>query len=94
MGQDVDVAEYVCSCQTCQSTKPEAEHCGPCGLIHSLPLPSRRCGMIGVDWIAGLPTAATGFDMIQYHVDLLSGKVHAVPTHSTAAAADAVVNRR
>ena len=50
--------------------------------------------MIGVDWIAGLPTAATGFDMIQYHVDLLSGKVHAVPTHSTAAAADAVVNRR
>jgi hypothetical protein len=45
--------------------------------------------MIGVDWIAGLPTTAAGFDMIQNHVDLLSGKVHAVATRSTATAADA-----
>jgi hypothetical protein len=45
--------------------------------------------MIGVDWIAGLPTTADGFDMIQNHVDLLSGKVHAVPTRATATAADA-----
>ena len=87
VGQDVDVAEYVRSCQTCQRTK--AEHGGPRGLIHPLPLPSRRGGMIGVDWIAGLPTTAAGFDMIQNHVDLLSGKVHAVPTRSTATAADA-----
>ena len=87
VGQDVDVAEYVRSCQTCQRTK--AEHGGPRGLIHPLPLPSRRGGMIGVDWIAGLPTTAAGFDMIQNHVDLLSGKVHAVPTRSTATAAEA-----
>ena len=87
VGQDVDVAEYVRSCQTCQRTK--AEHGGPRGLLHPLPLPSRRGGMIGVDWIAGLPTTAAGFDMIQNHVDLLSGKVHAVPTRSTATAADA-----
>ena len=87
VGQDVDVAEYVRSCQTCQRTK--AEHGGPRGLLHPLPLPSRRGGMIGVDWIAGLPTTATGFDMIQNHVDLLSGKVHAVPTRATATAADA-----
>ena len=55
--------------------------------------------MSGVDWIAGLQTTAAGFDMIQNHVDLLSGKmhvsiqnhvdllsgkVHAVPTRSTA----------
>ena len=46
-------------------------------------------GMIGVDWIAGLPTTAAGFDMIQNHVDLLSGRVHAVPTRATATAADA-----
>ena len=45
--------------------------------------------MIGVDWIASLPTTAAGFDMIQNHVDLLSGKVHAVPARSTATAADA-----
>ncbi len=85
VGQDVTVAEYVLTCQTCQRTK--AEHGGPRGLIHPLPLPSRRGGMIGVEWIAGLPTTAAGFDMIQNHVDLLSGKVHAVPTRSTATAA-------
>jgi hypothetical protein len=44
--------------------------------------------MIGVDWIAGLPTTTAGFDMIQNHVDLLSGKVHAVPTWATVTAAD------
>jgi hypothetical protein len=74
--------EYMLTCQTCQRTK--AEHGGPRGLIHPLPLPSRRGGMIGVDWIAGLPTTEAGFDMIQNHVDL-----HAVPTRSTATAAEA-----
>ena len=34
VGQDVDVAEYVRSCQTCQRTK--AEHYGPRGLQHPL----------------------------------------------------------
>ena len=52
VGQDSDLAEYVCTCQTCQQTK--AEHGRPRGLLHPLPLPSRRGGMIGVDWIAGL----------------------------------------
>ncbi len=87
VGQDVDFAEYVRTCQTCQRTK--AEHGGPRGLIHPLPLPSRRGGMIGVDWISGLPTTEGGFDMIQTHIDLLSGKVHAVPTRATATAANA-----
>jgi hypothetical protein len=36
--------------------------------------------MIGVDWIVGLPTTEGWFNMIQNHVDLLSEKVHAVPT--------------
>ena len=87
IGQGRDVAEYVRTCETCQRTK--AEHGGPRGLLHPLPLPSRRGGMLGIDWIAGLPTTAAGFDMIQNHVDLLSGKVFAVPTRATATAAEA-----
>ncbi len=59
------MAEYMRTCQTCQRTKAERGH--------PLPLPSRRGGMIGVDWIAGLPTTAGVFYMIQNHVDLLSG---------------------
>ena len=43
--------------------------------------------MIGVDWVACLPTTAAGFDMIQSHVDLR--KAHAVPTRATATAVDA-----
>ena len=87
VGQDLNVAEYVRSCETCQRTK--ADHGGPRGLLHPLPLPTRRGGMLGIDWIAGLPTTAAGFDMIQNHVYLLSGKVHAVPTRATATAKDA-----
>ncbi len=62
VGQDVDVADHVRSCQTFQRTK--AEHCCPRGLRHPLPLPSRRGGMIGVDWIAGLSTTEAGLDII------------------------------
>ncbi len=41
--------------------------------------------MLRVDWIAGLQT---GFDMIQNHVDLLSGKVYDVPSRAMATVAD------
>ena len=61
VGQDCEIAEYVRSYQTCQRTK--AEHGGPRGLLHPMQLPSRRGGMIRVDWIAGLPTTAAGFDI-------------------------------
>ena len=86
-GQTKDVDVYVRSCDVCQRVK--AEHVGPRGLLHPLPLPSRRGGVIGVDWLMGLPMTAAGFDQVQVHVDFLSGKVHAVPTRATDSAADA-----
>jgi hypothetical protein len=42
--------------------------------------------MIGVDWIAGLPTKEGGFYAIHHHAKLLPGKV---PTRATAAVVDA-----
>ena len=64
---------------------------GPRGLLLPLPLPSRRNGAIGVDWLLGLPIMMTapGFDQVQAHVDRLPGRVRAVPTRATDAAADA-----
>ncbi len=62
---------------------------GPRGLLHPFPLPSRRGGVIGVDWLIGLSPTATGFNQIQVHVDYLSGKVHVVPNRSTATSAEA-----
>ena len=91
-GQNRAVAAYVRSCDTCQRIK--AEHVGPRGLLHPLPLPTRRGGVIGVDWLMGLPRTAKGFDQVQVHVDYLSGKVHAVPTKSTDTAADAAHHSR
>jgi hypothetical protein len=44
--------------------------------------------IIGVVWIAGLPTTEGRIDTIR-DVNLLSGKEHAVPTRTTATAADA-----
>ena len=57
-GQTRDVGEYVRSCDTCQRTK--AEHVGPRVSLHPLPLPTRRGGIIGVDWLMGLPRTAAG----------------------------------
>ena len=39
--------------------------------------------MIAVDSIAGLATTAANFDMSQNHVEMLSGKVDALPIRST-----------
>ena len=46
------------SCEVCQRTK--ADHVGPSGLLHPLSLPSRPGGVIGVDWLLGLPMTAAG----------------------------------
>jgi hypothetical protein len=64
-------------------------HSDPRGLLHPLPLPSRRGRVIGVDWIAGLQMTAGYFYVIQKLVCLLSGKVHTVPTRATETVADA-----
>ena len=59
-------------------------HTDPRGLLHPLPLPLEA----GWDDRDGLERRA---DLIQNHVDLLSRKVHAGPTRSTAAAMDAAI---
>ena len=59
VGQDVDVAEYVRTCQMCQRTK--AAHGGPRGLM-PICSPSLRTTvngwMIWVDWIACLQSVS------------------------------------
>ena len=78
--QTRDFVAYVRSCEVCQRTKA---CCTP------FPLPSRRSGVIGVDWLLGLPMPASGFDQARVHIDHLPSKVHAVATRSTDTAGDA-----
>ena len=80
-GMEHDVKVYVQSCDICQ--RVNADHGGPRGLLYPLPPPSRRGGTLGLDFICGLPCTAEGFDQLFVVVDLLSGKVHAVPCRST-----------
>ena len=63
------------TCEVCQ--RPKADHVCLRGLSHPLPLPSRRVGVVVVDWLLGLPMTALSFDQVQVHVNHLSGKVHA-----------------
>ena len=86
-GMTQAVADYVASCPVCQRVK--ADHTGPRGLFHALPLPSRRGGMWGIDFIGPLQASAQGFNLVQVHIDHLSGKVVSVPTRDTATAAEA-----
>ena len=87
-GMTQTVSDYVASCPLCQRVK--ADHTGPRGLFHALPLPSRRGGMWGIDFIGPLQTSAEGFNLVQVHIDHLSGKVVSIPTRDTATAAEAV----
>ncbi len=84
-----DLDTYIRTCPTCQRVK--AEHGPPAGLLYPLPVPSRRGGAISLDFVE-LPTAPTGHNFLQVHIDLLTGRVWLVPTFKTATATDAAVN--
>jgi hypothetical protein len=74
------VTEYVRTCPTCQRVK--AEHLPPAGLLFPLPVPSRRGGCISLDFME-LPTAVSGHDFLQVHIELLTGRVWLVPIFKT-----------
>ena len=61
------------------------EHGRPAGLLYPLPVPTRRGGTIGLD-VTEMPTAASGHDFLQVHIDFLTGRVWLVPTFKTATA--------
>ena len=84
-----DLDEFVRSCPTCQRVK--AEHGTPPGLLYPLPVPTRRGGTIGLDFVE-MPTASSGHDFLQVHIDFLTGRVWLVPTWKRATAAVAADN--
>ena len=84
-----DLDEFIRPCPTCQRVK--AEHGAPPGLLYPLPVPTRRGGTIGLDFVE-MPTAASGHDFLQVHIDFLTGRVWLVPTWKRATAAVAADN--
>ena len=84
-----DVDTFIRTCPTCQRVK--AEHGRPAGLLYPLPVPSRRGGTVGLDFME-MPTASSGHDFLQVHIDFLTGRVWLVPTFKTATSATAAGN--
>ena len=84
-----DVETFIRTRPTCQRVK--AEHGRPAGLLFPLPVPSRRGGMIGLDFLE-MPIAQSGHDFLQVHIDFLTGRVWLVPTFKSVTSSAAATN--
>ena len=73
-----DLDEFIRSCPTCQRVK--AEHGPPPGLLYPLPVPTRRGGTIGLDFVE-MPRASSGHDFLQVHISRLPDGPRLVGAH-------------
>ena len=79
-GMKEDVLAFVKGCDLCQRNKPS--NAKPLGLLHPLPVPSRRWESVSMDFIMQLPMTKNGHDAILVFVDRLSKMAHFVPTRT------------
>lgn len=82
----IDIKLYVRSCLVCQRTKSENRK--PAGLLHPLPIPTRRWQCVTMDFIVQLPKTKNGYDAIMVVVDKLTKRAYFIPTTTTATAPD------
>ncbi|GAB4814481.1 hypothetical protein N2152v2_001527 [Parachlorella kessleri] len=79
-----DVREYVGTCPCCQANK--GTNTKPIGVLHPLPIPTRKWEMVTTDLITQLPKAPSGKDAIAVFVDKLTKMVHLAATTTTVTA--------
>ena len=76
-GMRADVLEYCSKCVSCQQNKTSRN--AKQGVMHPVPIPSRRFGTISVDFVTGLPTSYSGHDAVMTITDKYSKVVRLVP---------------
>jgi hypothetical protein len=84
-----DVRSYCETCQTCRRSKPDNQK--PYGLLNPLPVPTNPWEAIGIDFVGPLPDSNDRngiYDEITVIIDLLSGRVHLVPSRQDYRARD------
>lgn len=83
MGKDIQ--KFCDSCGTCQTTKSSTQI--PAGLLHSMPIPSRPWGSIGMDFVGPFPKSL-GYDYLWVVICRLTSMVHLIPIHTTVKASE------
>src|SRR5580704_10048423 len=78
-----DVETYIKTCTSCAQNKSSTQ--APAGLLHPMPIPSKRFSEIAMDFVGPLPKSK-GYDMILVITDRLTNYVKIEPTYTTATA--------
>eukprot|EP00877_Chromochloris_zofingiensis_P004554 jgi/Chrzof1/1409/Cz10g06220.t1 len=73
-----DVKAYIQTCPACLASKCSTQV--PIGLLHSLPVPEGKWQQISMDFMASLPTTASGFNSIFVVTDRLTKMCQCIPT--------------
>ncbi|GJP49851.1 hypothetical protein CLOM_g9009 [Closterium sp. NIES-68] len=81
-----DVQRYVSACPICQRMKSSRQR--PAGLLQPLEPPQRPWQHVTMDFVTGLPAAATGNDAVLVVVDRLTKMAHFAPCRTTITAED------
>ena len=80
-----EIRKYCESCGTCQTTKSSTTR--PRGLLHSMPIPTRPWGSIGMDFVGPFPPSK-GFDYLWVIICRLTSMVHLTPIKTTTKASE------
>ena len=83
LGHEVD--KYCTTCSICQVSKTSTQR--PVGLLHTLPIPNRPWGSVGMDFIGPFPKSK-GFDYLWVVICRLTSMVHLVPVNTTTKASE------
>ena len=75
-----EVCSYICSCNTCQRSKPFVHV--PAGFLQPLPILAYSWELGSLNFIVDLPKTTSGFDAILVVIDCLSKMAHFLPMHT------------
>ena len=72
-----DITAFCDSCDSCQLSKKSNQQ--PCGLLHTLPIPTKPWESVGMDFMGPFPTSM-GHDYLLVVIDRFTSQVHLIPT--------------
>jgi hypothetical protein len=83
LGQEVE--KYCSTCSICQAAKKENRKTA--GLLHTLPIPNRPWGSIGMDFVGPFPESE-GYDYLWVIICRLTSMLHLIPVKTTIKASE------